>query len=142
MPEVYTCRLRWGNPDPGTAGAAAWQDARVREGSVPAVTRRSALSQGGALAVAIGALGMTRSLAVVPRRAAVTAQPSDIQFNIAAFQAAPPQTFGSGVLFQMPPVHTVFLTGRLLRAPAQAPVHDLRAIRGFLRLTPYSPGLN
>lgn len=126
---------------PGTVGTAAWQDARVLDDSVPAVTRRGALSQGGALAVAIGALRMTRSLAVVPRRTAVTAQPSDIQFNIAAFMAGPPQTFGSGVLFQMPPVHTVFLTGRLLRAPTRADQAEMgRVLQVLEQYYPWGAG--
>ena len=44
----------------------------------------------------------------------------DIQFDIAALLAAPPQTSGTGVAFQMPPVHTVFVTGRLERDPGPA----------------------
>ena len=106
---------------------AGWQDARVPD-SFPAVTRRGVLSQGGTLAVAIGALQMTRSLSVVPRRAAVTAKPSDIQFDIAAFMAGPPRTYGSGVSFQMPPVHTVFVTGRLLRAPVRADQAEMQRV--------------
>ena len=47
-----------------------------------------------------------------PRTDAATATGAgpDIQFDIAALLAAPPQTFGTGVDFQMPPVHTVFVT--------------------------------
>ena len=101
---------------------------RVLDDSSAAVTRRGALSQGGALAVAIGALRMTRSLTSVPDRAPATAQPSDIQFDIAAFMAGPPRTYGSGVAFQMPPVHSVFLTGRLLRAPARADQAEMRRV--------------
>ena len=101
---------------------------RVLDDSSAAVTRRGALSQGGALAVAIGALRMTRSLTSVPDRAPATARPSDIQFDIAAFMAGPPRTYGSGVAFQMPPVHTVFLTGRLLRAPARADQAEMRRV--------------
>ena len=112
----------------GTAATLAWQDACVLDDSSPAVTRRGVLSQGGALAVAIGALQMTRSLAFVPHRPLVKAQPSDIQFDIAAFMAGPPRTYGSGVRFQMPPVHSVFLTGRLLRAPARADQAEMRRI--------------
>jgi hypothetical protein len=100
----------------------------VLDDSFPGVTRRGVLSQGGALAVAVGALRMTRSLTVVPHRAPVTAQPSDIQFDIAAFMPGPPRTYGSGVLFQMPPVHTVFLTGRLLRAPARADQAEMQRV--------------
>jgi hypothetical protein len=105
--------------------------------SFPAVTRRGVLGLGGALAVAIGALQMTRSLSAVPRRAPVTAEPSDIQFDIAAFMAGPPRTYGSGVSFQMPPVHTVFVTGRLLRAPARADQAEM--LRVLQMLEQYYP---
>ena len=33
--------------------------------------------------------------------------PSDIQFDISAFQAVPPQNYGTDVQFQLLPVHTV-----------------------------------
>lgn len=112
----------------GTAATPAWQDARVLDDSSPALTRRGALSQGGALAVAIGALQMTRSLTFLPHRTASTVQPFDIQFDIGAFLAVPPRTYGSGVSFQMPPVHTVFLTGSLLRAPTRADQAEMRRI--------------
>jgi hypothetical protein len=106
--------------------------------SFPAVTRRGVLGLGGALAVAMGALQMTRSLSVVPRRAPVTVDPSDIQFDIAAFMAGPPRTYGSGVSFQMPPVHTVFVTGRLLRAPARADQAEmLRVLRALEQYYPW-----
>ena len=45
------------------------------------------------------------------------ASPADIQFDISAFLAVP-RTYGSGVRFQMPPVHTIFLTAALERRPA------------------------
>ena len=52
--------------------------------------------------------------------AAATGTGPDVQFDIAALLAAPPQTSGTGVAFQMPPVHTVFVTGRLERVPTAA----------------------
>jgi hypothetical protein len=44
----------------------------------------------------------------------------------------PPQTYGSGVKFQMPPVHTVFLTAALQRAPAKADRAELDRVLGAL----------
>ena len=81
------------------------------------ISRRNALQSAGALALAVSALEMAGPLAWAPQRAdAATALP-DIQFDIAALLTAPPQTSGTGVVFQMPPVHTVFVTGRLERTP-------------------------
>jgi hypothetical protein len=83
------------------------------------ITRRAALRQAGALAAAVAALEAAGPLAFVPQRALAAATPSDIQFDISAFLSSPPQTFGSGVKFQLPPVHTIFLTAALERAPAK-----------------------
>ena len=78
------------------------------------ITRRTALRQAGALAAAVAALEAAAGpLAFVPQRALAAATPSDIQFDISAFLSSPPQTFGSGVKFQLPPVHTIFLTAAL-----------------------------
>ena len=71
-------------------------------GSAADMTRRAALKQAGVLAVAVAALEAAESLAVVPQRALAAAGPSDIQFDISAFLAVPPRTYGSGVRFQMP----------------------------------------
>src|ERR1700723_1137991 len=38
---------------------------------------------------------------------------------VAALLSRPPQTYGSGVEFQMPPVHTVFLTAALNGTPTK-----------------------
>jgi hypothetical protein len=85
-----------------------------------AITRRGALKGAGALALAFGALEMAAPLAGVPQRTTVAAPLPDIQFDIAARLAAPPRTFGTRVLFQMPPVHTVFVTAQLERIPTAA----------------------
>jgi hypothetical protein len=99
------------------------------DNSFPRITRRGALGLGGgALAVAAGALGMTRSLTSVPDRPLAAADPSDIQFDIAKFNATPPRTYGSGTSFQMPPVHTVFLTGKLLNTPTRADQTEMRRV--------------
>jgi hypothetical protein len=71
-------------------------------------------------------------LAFVPERALAAAAPSDIQFDISAFLSSPPQTFGSGVKFQLPPVHTIFLTAALERTPARADQAELTRVLGAL----------
>ncbi len=97
------------------------------------VSRRGALQRAGTLAVAAAALDMAGPLAFLPQRAdAATRHPSDIQFDIASFLAVPPQTYGSGVRFQMPPVHTLFLTARLARTPAQADQAELARVLAAL----------
>jgi len=87
----------------------------------PSVNRRNFLVAG-SLATAVGALQLSGALATAPNRAfaatTTTTQPSDIQFDIGAFAAAP-QT-ENGVTFQLPPVHTAFLTAQLLRRPVPA----------------------
>ena len=97
-------------------------------GSAADITRRAALKQAGVLAVALGALEAAESLAVVPQRALAAASPPDIQFDISAFLAVPPQTYGSGVRFQMPPVHTTFLTAVLERTPTRADQAEMRRV--------------
>jgi hypothetical protein len=52
-----------------------------------------------------------------------TLTPSDIQFDIGDV-IAPPQTW-DGVTFQLPPVHTVFLTAELEHKPNRAGRHEL-----------------
>jgi hypothetical protein len=107
-------------------------------GSPADMTRRSVLKQAGVLAVAVGALEAAESLAVVPQRALAAASPSDIQFDISAFLAVPPQTYGSGVRFQMPPVHTIFLTAALERTPTRADQAEMhRALRVLERVYPW-----
>jgi hypothetical protein len=97
------------------------------------ITRRAVLRQAGVLAAALGALEAAGPLSVAPQRAlAATGAPSDIQFDISAFLAVPPQKYGSGVLFQMPPVHTVFLTATLQRTPASADQAEMNRVLAAL----------
>ncbi len=70
--------------------------------------------------MAVGALELTGQLAGIPQRAYAATTPSDIQFDIGAFLTTPPQTSDTGVVFQMPPVHTTFLTAALKRTPTKA----------------------
>jgi len=107
-------------------------------GSPADITRRAALKQAGVLAVALGALEAAESLAVVPQRALAAASQPDIQFDISAFLAVPPQTYGSGVRFQMPPVHTTFLTAVLERTPTRADQAEMhRVLRVLERFYPW-----
>src|SRR5580765_7838689 len=84
------------------------------------MNRRAALKRAGALAVALGALEAVGPFSFAPQRVGASIVPSDIQFDISAFLAVPPQDYGTGVQFQMPPVHTVFLTAALERTPTRA----------------------
>src|SRR5579859_241459 len=102
------------------------------------MTRRDALKRAGVLAAAVGALEAAGPLAFVPQRALAAAAPSDIQFDIAKFLSVPPQTYGSGVEFQMPPVHTVFLTASLHRTPTAADQAELdRVLAALERYYPW-----
>jgi hypothetical protein len=83
----------------------------------PLASRRDALKVAGSLGLAAGALEIAGPLSFVPERPRVVTRPSDIQFDIAAFLTAQPHTYGSGTKFQMPPVHTVFLTAKLRGRP-------------------------
>jgi hypothetical protein len=105
----------------------------------PRPTRRAALTGAGALAAATAALELAAPLAFVPQRAgAATTRPGDIQFDIARFLSQPPRTYGSGVRFQMPPVHTLFLTAVLTRPPAAADQAEMRrALRRLERSYPW-----
>jgi hypothetical protein len=85
----------------------------------------------------MGALGTIGAISTVPDRAfadttPAAAQPSDIQFDIGPFIAAP-QT-SAGVTFQLPPVHSVFLTAQLLRRPFQADQNELARALGALEV--------
>ena len=96
------------------------------------LTRRAALKRAGALAAAMTALEIAGTLSAVPERALAATSPADIQFDISAFLSAPPNTYGSGVLFQMPPVHTVFLTAALHRTPVKADQAELNRVLAAL----------
>jgi hypothetical protein len=90
----------------------------------PSFSRRTFIA-GGSVATAVAALELTSSLATTPARAnADTLTPSDIQFDIGNFIAAA-QTY-EGITYQMPPVHTVFLTAQLKRTPTKADRTELK----------------
>jgi hypothetical protein len=92
------------------------------------LTRRTALKGAGALAVALGTVQLAGRHAIIPQRMVLEAStPPDIQFDIGAFIAAA-QTVNDGggsVTMQLPPVHSVFITARLNRAPTVADQQNL-----------------
>ena len=88
--------------------------------SAAPVNRRIVLKRAGALAVAFGALEAVGPFSFAPVRVGASIVPSDIQFDISDFLAVPPQNYGTDVQFQLPPVHTVFLTAALERTPTRA----------------------
>ena len=96
------------------------------------VTRRTAIKRIGALAVAFGALEAVGPFSFAPQRVGASLAPSDIQFDISPFLTVPPQDYGSDVQFQMPPVHTVFLTAALARTPVAADRAELDRVLGVL----------
>jgi len=100
------------------------------------------LRAGGVAAGALGTLTMLEKLAWIPDRVAwgdeVQALP-DVQFDIGAF-TAPAHTV-DGVLIAMPPIHTVFLTARLSRAPSKADAGRMEnALRTIEANYPYAAG--
>jgi hypothetical protein len=111
--------------------------------SMPSVNRRNFLVVG-SLATAVTALQLTGGLATIPNRAYAdtitpsdTTTPSDMQFDIGNVIAAP-QTL-DGVPMQMPPVHTLFLTGQLVRRPTVTDQADLdRALNALETAYPWS----
>jgi hypothetical protein len=112
--------------------------------NIPSVNRRNFLALG-SLATAMTALELTGAVSTIPNRAAAATnpaavQPSDIQFDIGAFTAAP-QTASNGVTFAMPPVHTVLLTGQLLRRPTTADQTEFaRGLAALETAYPWSAG--
>ena len=96
------------------------------------MTRRTALKRAGALAVALGALEAVGPFSFAPQRVGASIVPSDIQFDISPFLAAPPQHYGSDVQFQLPPVHTVFLTAALDRTPVRSDQAEMDRVLGVL----------
>jgi hypothetical protein len=102
------------------------------------IDRRTALRGAGALALAAGPLEKAGTLAFVPERAVRAAAPVDIQFDIAEFLTTRPRRSGTGVIYQMPPVHTVFVTGKLSRTPARADQEEMdRALGALERCYPW-----
>jgi hypothetical protein len=96
------------------------------------MTRRTALKRAGVLAVALGALEAVGPFSFAPQRVGASIVPSDVQFDISSFLAVPPRDYGSDVQFQMPPVHTVFLTAVLERTPAAADRAEMNRVLGAL----------
>src|SRR5215469_9043548 len=96
------------------------------------MNRRTALKRAGALAVAFGALEAVGPFSFAPVRVGASIIPSDIQFDISDFLRVPPQNYGSDVQFQMPPVHTVFLTAALERTPTRADQAEMNRTLGLL----------
>jgi hypothetical protein len=106
------------------------------------VSRRSLLRAGGATAGALGTLAMLEKLAWIPERIAIADEVQalpDIQFDIGAF--CPPARNVDGLLVGMPPIHTVFLTAALGRAPSRADQGRMEdAIRKIESVYPYASG--
>ena len=82
--------------------------------------------------MALSALEAVGPFSFAPQRVGASIVPSDIQFDISAFLAVPPQNYRTGVQFQMPPVHTVFLTAALERTPTRADQAELNRVLGVL----------
>lgn len=96
------------------------------------ISRRAALRNLGVLAAATATLDAVAPLSFAPVRAVAATAPSDIQFDIASFLTTPPQTSDTGVQFQMPPVHTLFLTATLSRTPTAADRAELQRVLAAL----------
>src|SRR5260370_33267646 len=104
------------------------------------ISRRRARKKSAALGVALSALEAVGPFSFSPQRADAATRPSDIEFDISAFLAVPPRTYGSGVPFQMPPVHTIFLTAALERTPTRADQAEMnRALDTLAQSYPWSP---
>jgi hypothetical protein len=98
------------------------------------LSRRAALKGAAVLAVAAGSLGAVAPAARVPARAPggpTSAGLPDIQFDVAAY-CAPEQDSPAGIRFATPPVHTVYLTARLLRTPTVADQRELARVLAAL----------
>jgi hypothetical protein len=110
------------------------------------VSRRGLFRTGGAFAgvmAATGTLGLVNSLGWVPDRVAWADTQAvnfpDVQFDIGAF-VAPAQTI-DGILVGLPPINTVFITGRLARTPSKADgVRMESALRTIEANYPYAAG--
>jgi hypothetical protein len=105
------------------------------------LSRRAALKNAAALATAMGTLELVGRLAHIPERVALASVDTltlpDIQFDIGAFIA--PARSLDGILMQLPPVNTVFLTGRLLRTPNRTDQAEMaRAMNTLEAAYPFS----
>lgn len=111
---------------------------------IPFVNRRSFIVAG-SLATAFTALEMSGALSTAPNRAvadssAAAPKPSDVQFDIGNFLTSPVTTTNN-VTFQMPPVHTAFLTAQLFRRPFLADQAELnRALTALEVAYPWGAG--
>jgi hypothetical protein len=130
-------------------------DCPIRQGKSPATThpingrslgkpvsRRTLLRTTGAITGALGTLAILQDGAIVPQRlamaAAATAFP-DVQFDLGPFM--PPAVTYDGIPIGMPPVHAVFLTATLDRAPSKADAGRMEsALRTIEANYPYAPG--
>ena len=106
------------------------------------VSRRSLLRTAGAITGAVGTLALLQDGAIVPQRLAL-ADPAtpfpDVQFDLGPFM--PPAVTYDGIPVGMPPVHTVFLTATLSRAPSRADQSRMEsALRTIESNYPYAPG--
>lgn len=107
------------------------QDGQVPSTTPPAGTsRRTMLKTTGGLAAGLATLDLVGRGSWIPNRVSVAsadvgvnATLPDIQHDIGSF-IAPVQTV-DGVLVQFGPVHTVFLTAKLLRTPTKADQAEL-----------------
>jgi hypothetical protein len=106
------------------------------------ISRRSALRRAGAFVGAFGTLGLVGELTWQPERVAwadSTVAFPDVQFDLSPFM--PPAQTIDGVLVSMPPIHTVFVTARLARAPSKADQGRMEAALTNIEANyPYSPG--
>jgi hypothetical protein len=115
--------------------------------SVPArhraVSRRTVLRGGAALATAVGTLDLVGPLSWLPQRPALadvdaSAALPDVQFDLDRF--IPPPTVIDGIRVRFPPVHTIFATAALAGTPT---ARDQRVLSDALatieRSYPYSP---
>jgi len=84
---------------------------RIAVGFPAPVPRRTALIRAAALAVTLGGLGAAGPFSSAPQRLDASINPSGIQFGISPFLAVRPQTYGTGVQFQMPPGVSVIPAG-------------------------------
>jgi len=105
---------------------------------VSAIGRRALFKGAAGLAVALGTVQLAGQHAVLPRRITLTAATlPDIQFDIGSFIAAP-QTFNDGggsITAQLPPVHSVFITATLSRAPTAADQQNLTSALATIEST-------
>lgn len=134
-------------PDPRETGPAPARSPRPRgAASLSGLTRRSLL-QSAVLASAVAGLELVGRSSTVPTRTVSASLSSDragvpvlpdIQFDIADYTA--PATTEDGVEVQFGPVHTLFVTARLLRAPTRMDQAKLNgALAAIERAYPFSP---